>query len=202
MATRRIYVRLPADLATRCIDAGEKIVRIMANPQTRADAMCAALTTHGAERNPLVQADAKAAEVAMCLWAGFDPMYSVRWLHADSGYDVAWFTVRIDVKQTRHYYGRLIWSIGRNDLLASGKKDFDVMVLACGTIPEFDLCGWITKHKFLANHRVADGSNGLTKGTWFMEQDELREMDELPAAVEWMRDNDPNVIMRNEGLRS
>jgi hypothetical protein len=157
--------------------------------------MSAALTTHGAELDPVLQANAKAAECAFCLWAGFDPLYAVRWRHADSGYDVVWFTVRIDVKQTCHRNGRLLWPIGKQKII--DRKDFDVFVLACGSGADFDLCGWITKTSFLKHYKTADGKNGMTSGTWFMDQAELCEMAALPAAIEWMCANDHNVVMRS-----
>ncbi len=196
MATKRFHVQLPSDLLARCIKAGEIIVRDLLNPATLEDAMSAALSSHGAELDPILQANGKAAECAFCLWAGFDPLYSVRWRrHADSGYDVVWFTVRIDVKQTCHRNGRLIWPIGKAALLE--KKDFDLFVLACGSGDAFDLCGWVTKTNFLKSYHVSNGHDGLTAGTWFMEQRELHEMDALPAAVDWMCDNDNRVVMRN-----
>jgi len=188
-------VQLPSDLLARCIKAGEIIVQDLLNPTTLEDSMSAAISSHGAELDPILQANAKAAECAFCLWAGFDPLYSVRWRHADSGYDVVWFTVRIDVKQTCHHNGRLIWPVRKSNLLKN-QKDFDVFVLACGNGAIFDLCGWITKTDFLKSYRIANG-NGLTAGTWFMEQHELREMDALPAAIEWMCDNDPRVVVRS-----
>ena len=199
MATKRYRVQLPDDLAERCRKAGELIVQDLRNPACLADAMSASLSTHGAEHDPVLQANSKAGEVAFCLWAGFDPLYSVRWRHADRGYDVVWFTVRIDVKQTAYRKGCLIWPIGKNHLLDNRKKEFDVLVLATGSIPEFDLCGWTTKAEFLKNHHVADGSNGMTRGTRYMTQLELREMAALPAAVEWMCANDPQVVARSDG---
>ena len=82
MATKRIRVQLPSDLLARCIKAGEIIVQDLLNPTTLEDSMSAAISSHGAELDPILQANAKAAECAFCLWAGFDPLYSVRWRHA------------------------------------------------------------------------------------------------------------------------
>jgi hypothetical protein len=196
MAMKRIHVQLPSSLLARCIKAGEIIVRDLLNPSSLEDAMSAAISSHGAELDPILQANAKAAECAFCLWAGFDPLYSIRWRHADHGYDVVWFNVRIDVKQTCHRNGRLIWPINKTRLLKD-QKNFDVFVLACGSCADFDLCGWITKTDFLNSYRISNGADGLTAGTWFLEQRELREMETLPAAIEWMCANDHNVIMRS-----
>lgn len=194
MAIKRIRVKLPSDLRTACLKAGEMIVQDLRSPLCIEDALSAALSTHGAELDPFLQANAKAAECVFCLWAGFDPLRSLRWRHADSGYDIVWYSVFIDVKHTAHRNGRLIWPIGKNDQFE--RKNFDVFVLVTGHDVDFELCGWTTKATFLKHHRIAERGDGLSVGTWFMDQAALNEMAALPVAIEWMADNDPTVVMR------
>lgn len=197
MATRRIRINLPIDLALLCRRAGEQMVEDFANPQTYGDALSATLSTHGAETNPFLLADARAAEAVFCSWIGLDPIPVITRRHADEGWDVKFYSVAIDIKHTQHPRGQLIWPLGKTHLF--DEKPFDLFVLVVGASQTFELCGWMTKTEFKAKHKTADHNLNLrlTPGTWYVPQEQLREMDELPAAIEWMADNDPNVVLRS-----
>lgn len=198
MAIKCIRMQLPEDLAVLCRETGEQMVKDFADPQTRGDALSASLSTHGAENNPFLLADARAAEAVFCLWIGSDPVPVIKRRHADNGWDLKIYSVRIDVKHTQHPRGQLIWPIGKNHLLDE-EKDFDIFVLVVGASKTFELCGWITKTDFLKKYQIANSQSGprLTPGTRYVPQEQLKEMEDLPVALDWMADNDQKIVLRS-----
>jgi hypothetical protein len=177
----RPRVKLPNEWIKRCRIAGAQMMKDWENPQTKGDARSASLSSHGAERNQLLLARSKMAEVTFCIWGGLNPEIAIQWRHADDGLDMVWRNVRIDVKHSSHASPRyLIWPINKRKIFDS--KKFDVMVLVSGTEPIFTLIGWITKELFSRHFRVSSGSDGLTQGTWFYPVDELWSMDWLESA--------------------
>lgn len=175
MATK--HVTLPRELYVRCMTAGATTVQDLQKPTTVGDALSAAISSHGAELDPVLQGEAKAAECAVCLWIGLDPDKAVHWRHTDNGYDVYW-VLRYDVKHSKHDNARLIWPIKKRHLLA--QKQFDAFILVTGGQGQYDLRSWITKVDFQHTHHIATESDGLTPGTWFLPQRELNDIDTLP----------------------
>jgi hypothetical protein len=84
------------------------------------------VSSHGAQNNSILQAHAKGAECAFCLWAGIDPLTALNWAaKIDRGFDVFWSQRRIDIKHTAN--GRfLIWPINKREFLT--EKPIDVLV--------------------------------------------------------------------------
>ena len=192
MASKRISIRLPNDLLERCYQFGKQIVAELANPTNQSTMQSAALSSHGAQNDLNLQIDAKAAECAFCLWVGLEPETALHWNnHADTGFDVTWYTTRIDVKHTRHDNGSLIWPIKKQHLYL--EKMFDAFVLVTGHDRNFNLVGWVTKDGFLANHRIAQPGLNLTVGTWYLMQHRLREMEELEDWVQVRADIERNL---------
>ena len=169
------HVTLPRELIVRCEQHGAGIVHgygIGLNANSRA------VTTHGADRNPRLQATAKMAECAFCLWAGLDPIRSLHWGDdCDPGFDAMFGDLRVDVKETAITSAFLIWPVGKRALFA--KKPFDVLVLVKSLIPHFVVRGWVTKQYFAEEHGVADDRHVLTPGTWHMHEKILWPMYEL-----------------------
>lgn len=195
MATKHIRLLLPNDLRLLCRKAGELMVEDLKNPQTFGDVLSASISTHGAQLNPFLQADARAAEAIFCLWSGCcDPIPVINRRHADHGWDMMWHSVRIDVKHTQHPRGHLTWPVGKTKII--DQKDFDILVLVVGASQTFELCGWVTKTHFLKNYQIAGNGHFLTPGTWFMPQEQLWEIDTLPESIEWMADNDEAIVLR------
>lgn len=135
-----------------------------------------ALSSHGAEQNPELLAMGRMAEIALCAWIGINYETRLNWKdQPDTGFDVE-FGVKLDTKATAKGT-KLIWPINKNGRLH--EAPFDILVLVKCAEPLFCMAGWIWKHEFEAKHQVSDGSDGLTPGTWFMHQDDLRPMSEL-----------------------
>ncbi len=205
MATRQHKIVVPREFVARCMQAGVQIAADYADPDPHnaAQRLSRTRSMQGIEKDPVKLGRSKVAEVAFCLWAGFDPNYSVMWRrHPDDGYDVAWFSALIDVKHTEHINGCMIWPISKNNILSTRK--FDVMVLITGGALIRDTgdallfaCGWITRREFERRRHVAGIGGKLLPGTWFVNQIELAEMDALPAGIEFLCANDPEIIARS-----
>lgn len=170
---RSKIITLDADLVLRCKRYGPAINANLANPDSRfmGDVLSAALTSHGIENKPEMQADAKGAECAYAIFVDLNPITDLQWEHADNGKDIIWKQIRVDVKHTPYANGRLVWPINKNRLLAT--KRFDVFVLVTGRLPTFEIRKWIRRDVFLESHSIEVAGGKLTPGTWYMTQDEL-----------------------------
>jgi hypothetical protein len=109
--------------------------------------------------------------------AGLDLDQAVKWSIsiADGGWDLLGpRTTFIDVKTTFPNY-RLIWSVDVNDLYER-EKAFHALVNVSIDPADFSRCwieGWVSKRGFLQRKRVADESDGLDAGTWFLDKEDL-----------------------------
>lgn len=135
----------------------------------------------GTERNAERQAQGKIGEVAVAILFGRNPLLDVKWnLVPDGGSDlVAPCGLLVDVKTTLPPR-RLIWSRTINHLYKA--KRFDALVAVSIDARDLGQCwieGWISKDRFFADKRIADGSNGLESDTWFVEKSELDPIDDL-----------------------
>jgi hypothetical protein len=179
MDSKYPVVLLPDRLRVRCERYGQEVVRSYAaglNPASRA------VSSHGAERDWDLQARAKMAEVACCLYFGIDPETALNWSqHCDSGFDLDWLGLRIDVKVMHAGSSFLIWPVNKRHIFDS--KRFDVFVLVEERLPEFALCGFMRKGDFRARKREAGEGHKLTPGTWFVERDKLDPIEELSLIV-------------------
>lgn len=180
-------IRLPPDVIKRCIEYGEQFVesyREGNNPWSRA------VSSHGAEHNPVLQANAKMAECAFCLLLGLsiDDLY---WDDSDAHHhDVLFHSLRVDVKHTSSRGRFLIWPIRKIAHLPN--KKIDVLVLVRGDRPQcdFEISGWVGKRRFIAEHRLSDENDPLpTVGTPCMELEDLWSAEDLFAL-------DPLVAMK------
>ena len=168
-------IALPPEIIARCWKYGEQVVTDYASGW---NANSRAVTCFDAHANVELQALARMAECAFCLWAeqSLEKLKWDRW--CDDGADIIIPEAgRIDVKHTR--FGRyLIWPIAKNQIFAS--KRFDVLVLVVGTpFDDFRIVGWITKADFAQKHKVAKEGEKLFPGTWYLDRSELQPMEKL-----------------------
>ncbi len=166
---------LPEKLIQRCNKFGERVV-----DSYRAGLNQASLSVsyRGADKNVALQAEAKMAECAFCLWAGLDPIETLHWGRAaDLGYDVIYKGSRLDIKWVGLGRKYLIWSKAKNDFFDT--RPFDAFVLVKGLRPRFEVSGWLSKYDFYHRHGIAGRSHVLDEGTWFMDSRELWGMDDF-----------------------
>jgi hypothetical protein len=168
-------VQIPQSLIDKCIDHGKRIVATYRNG---GNAASLAVSSHGAQHNPHLQATGKIAECAFFLWMGVDPLLFVNWTdHCDRGCDARFHGVRFDIKTTTMRGQYLIWPINKNGFYES--KGFDALALIKLDLCTAELTGWVSKARFLAEHQVADEAHKLDCGTWYMHERELSRFDDL-----------------------
>jgi hypothetical protein len=160
-------VTLPPEIQKRCWRYGEHIVL---DYDSGWNARSREVSSHGAETNIELQALARMAECAFCIWLGRS-IEALNWSrYCDDGYDTPSSMGRVDVKHTKA--GRLlIWPVRKNDLYQS--KRFDVLVLVIGGPEIFEIAGWISKEAFRQRHQIAPEGHKLFPGTRFMDRDAL-----------------------------
>jgi hypothetical protein len=172
-------VLLRPDLLAKCWQWAGQVIADYEAPPNASIERSRGISYRGAERNRGLLARAKMAECAFCLWAGIDPLMHLGWdRHADSGYDVRWAGHSFDIKHSELIRPRyLLWPIRKNHLFE--KKNFTALVLVGDIEPEMTLWGWVTKAEFQENCYTADENHKLDTGTWYMDQRDLRGMEEL-----------------------
>ena len=152
---------------------------VVAQYRARNNLASLAFSSHDAENDPVLQAHARMAEIALCVWAGIDPLQELNWSgRCDDGWDVKVSDTRFDVKATGPRSQYLIWPIRKNSIFAS--KRFDSLALVRGEAARFEIAGHIPKALFATEHRVADEAHVLDTGTWYMHQSELWTFPFLP----------------------
>src|SRR5207253_1957059 len=116
MASKHL-IKLPNDLVKRSWDQGRRIV---AAYQRGENAASLAVSSHGAEDDAELQAKARMAECAYCVWAKLDPSTALQWGdRCDPGWDVKHLGLRVDVKRT-HGNGRyLLWPVNKRQIFES-----------------------------------------------------------------------------------
>lgn len=158
-------IKIPTELVFKCKQYAKQVVANYAagmNPQSLA------VSRDGAETNARLWADSKMAECAFCLWAGYDPLERLQWKFVpDTGWDVIFGRIKLDVKNAGPRSKYLIWPRSKNDFYET--KDFDAMVLVVGTEPRFVISCWETKADFFRKKLVAGPGHVLQEGTWHME---------------------------------
>jgi hypothetical protein len=164
-------VTLPPDLACRSWRYGESVV---AGYAAGHNANSRAVTCFDAHSNIELQAYARMAECAFCVWADISTE-KLNWSGTcDDGADIS-APDRIDIKHTKGGR-RLIWPLGKNSIFSS--KRFNRLVLVIGDIFNgFEISGWITKEDFGIKHHVAPVNHVLVHGTWFLDKSELEPME-------------------------
>lgn len=170
MGSRREVI-LPDDLVSLCEEHGRKIVEGYASGRNAASR---AVSSHGAENDPILQAKGKMAEVAFCLWAGLDPIQNLNWSeNVDKGFDVHFHNYKLDIKWIRSGYHFLIWPVNKRRFYLDTR--FGALVLVRGDGPSFCIHKWITKAGFFCEKQIAPDpmQKGITPGTWFMEDKNL-----------------------------
>ncbi len=165
-------ITLPPELVSKSWEYGKSVV---AGYEAGHNANSRAVTCFDAHSNVELQALSRMAECAFCLWANISPERLDWSSHCDDGHDVLWGQERIDIKHTKKG-SCLIWPIGKNSIFEN--KKFDRLVLITGNPSHgFEISGWVTKHQFKLNHRVAPAGHRLVHGTWFMDKSELQPME-------------------------
>jgi hypothetical protein len=175
MVLKVLAVSLPNEVIERCKKHGQAIVDAYLrgdNPRSRS------VSSHGADTDPHLQAEAKAAECAACLWAGLS-IDQLNWSnHADAGFDIVLCKRKIDIKANGFNDHYLIWPVRKTELFED--KDFDAFLLVKSNLNanRFHIHKWISKKAFRRDHQVAMGG-GLTPGTWCVHETNMHEIVEL-----------------------
>lgn len=132
-------------------------------------------------KDPVAQANAKAAECALAAYLGLDLYEAVDWSTdaPDPGWDIRHGGIRIDVKGALPRSSYLIWSLKKLHLLE--RKEFDVFVLVKGEKiigdkdANFEITGWISKAAFMVQSEIAGPGHRLHEGTRYLHQGALHD---------------------------
>jgi hypothetical protein len=173
-----MIISLSAPIVARCERYGREVVA--SYEQGLFPRSSAVSGNRGADKDPALQARARAAEWALCVYLAVNPR-TLNWVvRPDEGWDLVKHHARIDVKETRWPFGRyLIWTLDVNHLFED--KQFDVLWFVRGSMPDFEVCGWVTKAQFREQHHVADENHKLETGTWYMDKGQLNPKEEFNA---------------------
>jgi hypothetical protein len=171
------HITLPPETIKKCWNFARDIVAQYERGQSPNSL---AYSSHGAERNIRLQAQAKGAECAFASWLGGD-IDRLHWDDgADLGFDLAEREFQFDVKQSGPCSRWLIWPVNKNVIFQA--KRFNALALMLGEMPEFNFTGWIEKRRFFEQKSVAGCGHKLTEGTWYLDRDS--------AEVCWAVDDD------------
>jgi len=135
-----------------------------------------AVSYRGAERDVRLQVAAKMAECIIAIEYDLDPLMVLNWSLEPDHYDIVIADFRLDVKSAFPTYEYLIWSLAKNHIFES--KQFDALALV-KINDQYGVGysqGWITKGEFSEMKQIAGEGHKLDCGTWYMHQDELRQM--------------------------
>jgi hypothetical protein len=161
-----------------------------------------ALSSHGAEKSPELQARGKGGECALALWDNLDvDKCGINWSDEPDrdGIDMV-LPPRLtaDVKTIESHKHYLCWAIRKNDKFKDSKVNVLVLVKQYGTVfptpasdapPRYLVHKWISKYDFGKNYRIAVDADRVQPGTWFMDEPDLYEMRSLRVyldAIRWM----------------
>jgi hypothetical protein len=168
---------ISAELTERSRQWALKFIKAAKSPPTAAHARSRSLSYRGAEGNVSLLWSAKMAECALCLYLDLDPERDLQWSAPDSGTDLTYRGVRIDVKHSAHKEPRFcLWPLKKNHLF--DKKQFDVIVLVSGG-PTFAIEGWMGKEEFRGSCLIAGEDHPLDEGTRYVEVGELAHIESL-----------------------
>ena len=167
-------IKLDEQITERCVTFANALVRRYANGETP---QSLAFSSHGMEKDQLGQARAKMAECILAVWLGapLDPLFD----RSLRPWDMRTRLVRIDVKQTKLNGRYLIWPLRKNSIFAD--KDFDVLALVKNDWNIGFPQGWIKKWEFFRLKSEAGPDHKLTCGTWFVDEELLEDMADLPG---------------------
>ncbi len=188
-------IKLPDKIIADCREHGERIVR----GYDRGDhPESAVLSILGAEKDPILQAEAKMAECIFAAERGL-PFSAVNWTGRPelNGIDLIVNDVAVDVKYCWPEYRLLIWSAGKG-LAKLQSKEFDVFVLVKCRLTDGggESTHWITRREFIAKYKSAPPPSSLTPGTLYMHQSELRGIAEFPTSRAFL-DRKPDSIAQS-----
>lgn len=134
---------------------------------------------------------ARVAECAVCLFMDQDPAKELDWQtkRSDAGFDMKSMGLTIDVKATDHPgASRLMWPIKAVSKLPTAA---DVFVFAKVLEKEntemgqvVHLCGWVSRERFIKEHRKSYGLRGIIDGTPYMDEKNLDRLDTLKQHVQ------------------
>ena len=89
------------------------------------------------------------AELVFALLAGVEPIFT-----KDCDYDCVVDKNNVDVKQDSYNYGLCV-------LCNKVGKDIDIFVLAIGTAPHFEICGWANYDDIIQRKNIIKKKSGL-----------------------------------------
>lgn len=192
MDTRQWH-KLPSELCSQCWEFGQAMVVHYAgggSPRSRA------VSSHGAESNPVLHAESKVAECVAAMHFELFPGVALKWVanNADRGWDLIVARTRVDVKQVSCGKRYLLWPIKKNEFFDD--KEFDVLMLVetetsmiagnpVGSARGF-VAGWISKRRFRREREVAGDGHALDPGTRYIEKSKLQRVGVFPG-----RSDDP-----------
>jgi hypothetical protein len=179
------WMRLPQIYRARSIEYGAGMLDDFKHPD---NVYTAALSSHNAENDPVLQANARMAECVAALYYDLDPFTVLNWSRKpDGGADFTYCGLRPDVKNTAMEKRACIWPLHKNHLLAD--KQFDILILVkhCEDRTTFEMTGWCTKREFIMKRLTAGPGHYLTTGTWFVHQNTLHDMEELPRLLKQLK---------------
>ena len=95
-------------------------------------------------------------------------------LEPDSGWDIKYRGIKIDVKTTKYKTGRLIAKLNtRSD-------EVDAYLLVTGVFPEYQIRGFATKGELLSDNNINDLGHGPG---YTLTQDKLHPIEELAQSI-------------------
>ena len=177
-----IDITLLSDVIERCREHGHKMAKKLDEKKDIGNVRSAALSSHGAEKDPVLLGRSKMAECVFCQWRGID-INKLNWTAIpDKGFDVVWRSIRVDVKHSSHDDPRYcIWPINKTSLFDS--RQFDIIVHVFGIEPTLTLQGWITKPDFRRWRKIAKNTFGLADGTRYVDTERLEPIETLEQFV-------------------
>jgi hypothetical protein len=149
MDSKPPLVKLPNKTFTRCPRFGCDVVD---DYRKDLNGNSLVVSSHGAEADAFLQAQAKMGECAFCSWAGLS--YDVlNWRNRpEDGFDDVIGAARLDVKPIEMNRPFVIWPINKRTVF--DRQNFDSLVLVKVYPPAFLLAGHIAKHAFCATAAV------------------------------------------------
>jgi hypothetical protein len=174
----KVRIDAPRELVDRCIEWGRASKRGYREGKKEASRKYA---RPGIAESLDAQSMGKLGEVAFCLWANLDPLRELDWSpRLDPGFDLILNRARIDIKASNT--DCLIWPVTKNRRLDTAPVDIFVLAEARQR-PTIYLSGWITKKRFVAQHRQADEAHAFDTGTKFIHCSQLHRMAVFPGRV-------------------
>lgn len=190
-------IELPAPLLDRVRGYGLRRVEFYEKYPERCE-----LSSHGAEKDRELQARGKGGECALAVWDGLDvDKCGINWSDNPDrdGIDMILPpSLIVDTKTIEIFKHYLIWPIRKKKQFKTSKVNVLVHIKQSGLIypkhwndapPKFFVCKWISKYDFGRKFKTAVVEDGITPGTWFMDEKDLYSMESLRAYLGVVRVN-------------